>query len=66
MSPYYVRLCKDVWKSAKVKGTSGYKVPELLNASEDIEPIFESDVWALGVIIYFVLTNVKHSFGERI
>ena len=38
----------------------------ILTASEDIEPKFESDVLALGVIIYFVLINGKHPFGERI
>ena len=56
----------EISKTKRNKGTSGYKAPELLNASGDIEPKSESDVWALGLIIYFVLTDGKHPFGEQI
>jgi serine/threonine protein kinase len=48
-------------------GTSGYMAPELLETDESgkAKPTFESDVWALGVVFYFVVSDGKHPFGDR-
>lgn len=43
-------------------GTTGYIAPELLNNNN---PSFESDIWSLGVVIFFVLTGGDHPFGEK-
>jgi serine/threonine-protein kinase/endoribonuclease IRE1 len=51
------------------RGTSGYMAPEVLEErgqNEPTEPKFESDVWSLGIIFFFVLTDGKHPFGKRI
>ena len=48
-------------------GTSGYMAPELLQKDESgkAKPTFESDVWALGVVFYFVVSDGRHPFGDR-
>ena len=47
------------------RGTSGYMAPEVLNSSNP-KKNFESDVWALGVVFFYVLSDGKHPLGERI
>ena len=47
------------------RGTSGYMAPEVESGSEQ-HFFFESDVWALGVLFYLVLSDGKHPYGERI
>jgi serine/threonine protein kinase len=48
-------------------GTSGYMAPELLqkDVTGKAKPTFESDVWALGVVFYFVVSDGKHPFGSE-
>ena len=47
-------------------GTSGYMAPEILKADGNMEPNFKSDIWALGVIFFYVLSNGQHPFGKSI
>ena len=49
----------------RARGTSGYMAPEVLNSSNP-KKNFESDVWALGVVFFYVLSDGKHPLGERI
>ena len=46
-------------------GTSGFMAPESLSSPGSL-PKFESDVWALGVVIFFVLSDGQHPFGRRL
>jgi serine/threonine protein kinase len=46
-------------------GTSGYMAPEILEANGNMEPNFKSDIWALGVIFFYVLSDGQHPFGGR-
>ena len=42
-----------------------YTAPELLNCDENVEPTFESDVWALGVIFHYVLSGGQRQFEDK-
>ena len=48
----------NVWKRVQVIGTPYYMSPELLNNDKYS---FESDVWALGCVIYELCTT-RHAF----
>jgi serine/threonine-protein kinase/endoribonuclease IRE1 len=49
-------------------GTSGYMAPEILrekNCSDPkIKPMNASDIWAFGIIVYYVLSGGEHPFGN--
>jgi serine/threonine protein kinase len=56
---------KFSFDDTQARGTSGYMAPEVLDSSNP-KKHFESDVWALGVVFYYVLSDGKHPLGERI
>jgi serine/threonine-protein kinase/endoribonuclease IRE1 len=55
----------EVSDSQSGRGTSGFMAPEVLE-TERGSPIFASDVWSLGVVMFFVLSRGGHPFGEKI
>jgi serine/threonine-protein kinase/endoribonuclease IRE1 len=65
--PFTLPHVMDVQESSDGQsyGTSGFMAPESLSSSGS-PPNFESDVWALGVVIFFVLSDGQHPFGRRL
>lgn len=43
-------------------GTPGYMAPEVV---DDADVSFSSDVWSLGVVLYYMLTEGRTPFGHR-
>ncbi|CAL8076017.1 unnamed protein product [Orchesella dallaii] len=60
--------------SSVTTGTDGWVAPEILRSIQDSESLdgwkltftFASDIFSLGCLYYYVLTNGKHAFGDRI
>ncbi|ODM96076.1 Serine/threonine-protein kinase/endoribonuclease IRE2 [Orchesella cincta] len=51
-------------------GTEGWVAPEILSQAQDgycnqIKFTYKSDIFALGCICYYVLTDGKHAFGDH-
>ena len=48
-------------------GTAGYASPEILEINEDNpkKPTFASDIWSLGAVVFFVLSQGKHPYGPN-
>ena len=56
----------DVLSTADFTGTSSWVAPEVIRADEGHERAsFESDMWSLGILFYFVLTKGQHPFEVR-
>jgi len=48
-------------------GTSGYIAPELCRAEEgERTPSFASDIWSLGIVLFFIVSDGQHPYGERL
>ena len=48
-------------------GTSGYIAPELRRAEEgERTPSFASDIWSLGIVLFFIVSGGQHPYGERL
>jgi len=48
-------------------GTSGFIAPELLQAGVGARvPSFASDIWSLGIVLFFIVSDGKHPYGERL
>jgi serine/threonine protein kinase len=48
-------------------GTSGYIAPELCRAKEgERMPSFASDIWSLGIVLFFIVSDGQHPYGERL
>lgn len=50
---------KNSFNPTKNKGTRGYVAPELKTSGK---PSFASDVWALGAVVYFIVTRGDHPY----
>jgi serine/threonine protein kinase len=64
---YYLtikELSKDV---SFIHSTSGYIAPEILEVGdpERVKRTFASDMWSLGVVIYFAMSRGEHPFSYR-
>ena len=48
-------------------GTSGYIAPELRPTEEgERTPSFASDIWSLGIVLFFIVSGGQHPYGERL
>jgi serine/threonine-protein kinase/endoribonuclease IRE1 len=58
---------KSSFSQTKNLGTMGFIAPELLKNSKKTnippKPTFASDIWSLGVVVFFVLSQGEHPYG---
>ena len=54
-----MRASKDEFSETEHLGTAGYVAPELYQSKK---PTFASDVWALGAVLFFVVSEGRHPY----
>jgi serine/threonine protein kinase len=54
-----MRQSRDEFDQTKNMGTDGYIAPELFTSGQ---PTFATDIWAVGAVAYFVVSNGKHAY----
>lgn len=53
-------------------GSYGWQAPEILHNKSSISPDLKKikitkkvDIWSLGCLMYYVLSNAEHPFGDK-
>ena len=64
---FYSNANSLITPSIGVSGHSGYIAPEILEVGdpERVKRTFASDMWSLGVVIYFAMSRGEHPFSYR-
>nr|CAB3243615.1 serine/threonine-protein kinase/endoribonuclease IRE2-like [Phallusia mammillata] len=72
-SEIYVKTCDfgltrrmDTKLSTKPSGTASFKPPEVLKCISTLIPDAKSDVFVLGLTLFFTITEGNHPFGDDI